>query len=284
MPHAAPTSTAPTSIAPTKPAACLPLPPAAAKSRGNPNRGLAPAQPARGLDPLGARTRCLCHSPAIHGKFRCRMHGGRGPGPRTPETLSRPRPEGGIRVRDARTIHGNHGAKARAFNRFRLTQLRISRVDISLDRYQAHLPPAPSANRPPQGAPTPGPIARFKPSRIDPLNRERAALPGSAVPFKPFRTDPLNRERPARSGSTVLFKPSRIDPLNRERAALPGSTVPFKPSRIDPLNRERAATSGSTVLFKPFRIDPLNREPTANPGSTAPPLPPAYPPCQNHAT
>jgi hypothetical protein len=100
MPHASPTSTAP-----TDPAALLPAPPAPAKSRGNPNLALAPAQPARGRGPRGART-----------------------------------------------IRGNYGANARADNRHRLTLLRMSRVDIALDRYQALLPPAPSPIRPPQGA------------------------------------------------------------------------------------------------------------------------------------
>jgi hypothetical protein len=71
---------------------------------------------------------------------------------------SRPCPPeagGRIRVRDARTIHSNYDAATTmptgAENRYRLTLSRISRVDIALDRFQAHLPPAPSANRPPQG-------------------------------------------------------------------------------------------------------------------------------------
>ncbi|HLB98997.1 MAG TPA: hypothetical protein VJK90_15095, partial [Acetobacteraceae bacterium] len=46
------------------------------------------------------------------------------------------------------------------------------------------------ANRPPQGAPTPGPTVPCKQFRTDPLNREPAAKPGPTVPFKPFRTDP----------------------------------------------------------------------------------------------
>jgi hypothetical protein len=49
------------------------------------------------------------------------------------------------------------------------------------------------ADRPPQGASTPGPTAPFKPFRTDPLNREPAAK-CATTPFKPFRTDPLNRE------------------------------------------------------------------------------------------
>ena len=40
-----------------------------------------------------------------------------------------------------RTIHGNHGAEPRALNRFRCTLLRIRRVDVALNRHQAHRPP-----------------------------------------------------------------------------------------------------------------------------------------------
>jgi hypothetical protein len=108
--------------------------------------------------------------------------------------LAAGRPGRRIRVSDARTIHGNDGANARAANRYRLTLMSISRVVIALDRCHAHLPPAFAAHRPPQGAPTPGPTPPFEPSRIDPLNREPKAKPSSSAPFKPFRIDPLNRE------------------------------------------------------------------------------------------
>jgi hypothetical protein len=97
-----------------------------------------------------------------------------------------------------------------------------------------------------QGAPRPNPVAPFKPSRIDLLNRELTAKPRPTAPFKPFRTDPLNREPTAKPGPTVPFKPSRIDPLNREPAAKP-ATAPKKPSRTDPLNREPTATTGATA-------------------------------------
>jgi hypothetical protein len=71
---------------------------AAPKPRGNPNLHLAPR--------CGARTRggCPCRAPAIHGRARCRMHGGRSTGPRTPEGLAR--------LRAAHTTHGNHAAPA----------------------------------------------------------------------------------------------------------------------------------------------------------------------------
>jgi hypothetical protein len=237
MPYAALTA-----AALANPEALLRPPPIATKPRGNPNLGVAPAQPARGLDPRGAHTRRRCprRSPAIHGKLRCCLHGGRRLGPHTPESLPRRRPGGRIRVRDICTVHGSYGANACA------------------------------DNRPPQGAPTPGPTARFKPSRIDPLNREPTTKPGSTVPFKPFRTDPLNREPTAKPDSTAPFKPFRIDPLNREPTAKPGSTVPFKPFRTEPLNRELTAKPTSTVPFRPFRIEPLNREPTAKTGAAAP--------------
>jgi hypothetical protein len=82
--------------------------------------------------------------------------------------------------------------------------------------------------------------------------------PVAATPFKPSRIDPLNRE------PTMDFKSPRIEPADPEPAA------PFKPSRIDPLNREPTAKPGSTVPFKPFRTDPLNREPTSKPDPAAP--------------
>ncbi len=40
---------------------------------------------------------------------------------------------------------------------------------------------APSANRPPQGAPAPGSTAPFKPFRIDPLNRGPDAVPAPGL-------------------------------------------------------------------------------------------------------
>jgi hypothetical protein len=169
-------------------------------------------------------------------------------------------------VCDVRTIHGTFGSNARTENRDRRTLLRIGWVGIALDRYQAHLPPAPSANRPSEGAPRPGPVAPFKPSGIDPMNREPTATPGSTAPFKPSRIDPMNREPAANLAPTAPFKPFRIDPMNREPTAKPTPTAAFKPFRIDPMNREPAAKPASTAPFKPFRIDPMNREPGAFPG------------------
>ena len=87
----------------------MPTPTIATKRRGNPNLGLAPR--------CGARTRagCPCRAPAIRGKLRCRMHGGRSTGPRTPEGLTR--------LRVARTIHGRYGAEVRAYDRHLLVSL-----------------------------------------------------------------------------------------------------------------------------------------------------------------
>jgi hypothetical protein len=187
MPYAALTA-----AAPVDPAALLGPLPATNKLRGNPDLALVPHR--------GARTRAggPRRSRASQGKLCCPAgqargqapHRGRSPGPLTPESLPQGRLGDCIRVREARTIHGSYGANARAENRRPLTLLRISRVNVSLDRYQAHLPPAPSANRPPQGAPTPGPTAPFKPFRVDPLNREPAAKLGSTASFKPSRIDP----------------------------------------------------------------------------------------------
>ena len=66
-------------------------------SRGNPNT--APR--------CGARTRQgrPCMAPAIKGKRRCRLHGGKSTGPRTPEGLER--------SRRARWKHGRYSQQAR---------------------------------------------------------------------------------------------------------------------------------------------------------------------------
>ena len=55
----------------------------------------------------GAQTRSgrACASPAIRGKPRCRMHGGRSTGPRTPEGLAR--------SRRARWVHGRFSEDTR---------------------------------------------------------------------------------------------------------------------------------------------------------------------------
>jgi hypothetical protein len=179
--------------------------PAANKLRRNPNVALDPCR--------GARAGCTCRSPAIHGRLRCSAgqargqapHGGRNAGPRTPETLPRrrpvgppaQRPRGRIRVRDARTVNGNDGANASADNRHRRTLLRIGLVDVALDRHQPRLPFALSANRPPQGAPTPGPTAPFKPSRIDPLNRDPGASPDPGLRRGRLLTSAVAGSRPA---------------------------------------------------------------------------------------
>jgi hypothetical protein len=104
-----------------------PPPGPVAKRRGNPNLSLAPR--------CGARTRsgCPCGAPAIRGKLRCRMHGGRSTGPRTAA--------GRARVAAARTIHGRYGAEARAHDRFILGFARYGRVFRAALRYSDHLPP-----------------------------------------------------------------------------------------------------------------------------------------------
>src|SRR5208282_6884943 len=110
-------------MSPLSPATTAPpAAPDAKKPRGNPNLHLVPR--------CGARTRggCPCRAPAIHGKLRCRMHGGRSTGPRTPKGLAD--------LRAARTIHGYDGVEARALDRYRLTFLRRARVSAGAQRYQ----------------------------------------------------------------------------------------------------------------------------------------------------
>jgi hypothetical protein len=60
------------------------------------------------------------------------MHGGRSTGPRTPEGM--------IRLRTARTIHGAYSAETRALNRRSLTALRRGRIDNAAIHHIDRLP------------------------------------------------------------------------------------------------------------------------------------------------
>jgi hypothetical protein len=94
------------------------------KPRGNPN--LAPR--------CGAKARttgCACRAPAM-GNGRCRMHGGRSTGPRTPEGLAR--------LAAARTTHGDHDAATRAIYRYRRTLMVRSRLLAVAYQVKAYLP------------------------------------------------------------------------------------------------------------------------------------------------
>jgi hypothetical protein len=115
-----------------------------------------------------------------------------------------------------------------------------------------------------QGAPRPNPVAPFKPSRIDLLNREPTAKPGPTVPFKPSRIDPLNRE-PAAKPATAPKKPSRTDPLNREPTATTGATAP----RVTRSNASGAAATAQAA----HAHDPASRPGQSGGGSKVRPAP-----------
>jgi hypothetical protein len=112
---------------PTASLSSQPVPAAGARPRGNPNLHLVPR--------CGSRTRsgCPCRAPAILGKARCRMHGGRSTGPRTPEGIER--------LRAARTIHGCYDAATRARDRHARASIRRSEVFLAVVSYYSRLPP-----------------------------------------------------------------------------------------------------------------------------------------------
>jgi len=104
-----------------------PAPPPTTKRRGNPNLHLAPR--------CGARTRsgCPCLAPAIQGKARCRMHGGRSTGPRTLEGLQR--------LRHARLAQGARSAEFRAQDFLIDGMCRYGRLRCAVMDCRAWLPP-----------------------------------------------------------------------------------------------------------------------------------------------
>ena len=156
---------------PAGPPPCLAAaPPRTGKRRGNPDLGLAPR--------CGARTRagCPCRAPAIRGRLRCRMHGGRSTGPRTSEGMAR--------LRAARTVHGAYSAETRARNRYDLTALRRGQVGNAAARCVERLPPDLASRlmrMPPELMPPPPPSGGLTPAQ------DRAVLRAEAAALAPWR-------------------------------------------------------------------------------------------------
>jgi hypothetical protein len=250
--------------------------PLTGKRGGNPDLGLAPR--------CGARTRFggPCPAPAIGGKLRRPAgqapgqvpggkayrgqapHGGRSTDPRTQEGLAR--------LRAARTIHGDCGAEARARNRFRLTVLRISRIDAAATSCQDHLPPAFAARLhqyPPELRNPPRPIGGITAAEDRDLRhavaearaaaraaREAASgrSAGRAEPHAPVR--PRRRPAPRRPGLEDAFAA-----LVAELHALVGA----------------AGARGTTTAAPPAAPPPGRSEPHA-PERRAGRVPPVVPP------
>ncbi len=240
MPHPSPAAiAAPPDPAPTK------------KPRGNPNLHLAPRCGAR------ARSSCPCRSPAIQGKLRCRMHGGRSTGPRTPKGLED--------LRAARTIHGNAGAEARALDRYRLTLLRRSRVNAAAMDYQAHLPPAFVARlygKAPELLPPPGPTGGIT-AAADRMRRR--AVAAALAPWKQAIATARAARGAARLARPCTSRPT--PPARRRRIKTPcTNSPPCRPRRHHPRQPPTGSTSNDLARRHHAKPPPD----TAPPGTAKP--------------
>jgi hypothetical protein len=200
------------------------------KHRGNPNLGLAPR--------CGARTRagCPCRAPAIRGKLRCRMHGGRSTGPRTAEGLAR--------LRAAHTIHGGYTAEARALNRKILTQLGRNRIALEAIRRRDRLLPELVArlnSLPPELMPPPWPTGGLTRAQDQTARQAEAA---NLAPWKRAIEAAQQATRRAvattrgvlASAATALTKPHAPEPhpaaptaSSNATAGAPSGTRPERP-------------------------------------------------------
>ncbi len=223
MPHRSPFTCTTTGSA-SLPKAQPPSPPPSAKRRGNPDLHLSPR--------CGARTRagCPCRAPAIHGKLRCRMHGGRSTGPRTEE--------GRARLAAAHTTHGGYDAAHRAFNRHHVSFLRRSPVRMFAVIHRDRLPPELAARMAPLA-----PELSFPPRPTRGISRaeDRALLLAETAALAPWKQamalsrEARRAERAARAASSATGAPAQARPLAPERAAIaatvasaaaPASAVP----------------------------------------------------------
>ena len=110
--------------APPDPGPPGPSPPRSGHPRGNPN--LAPRCRAK-----ARTTGCPCRAPAMP-NGRCRMHGGKSTGPRTPK--------GFADLAEARTKHGLYTATARATYCYRRKLATRTRTVVAVLRLRAYLP------------------------------------------------------------------------------------------------------------------------------------------------
>jgi hypothetical protein len=230
-------------------------------------RALEPAAPSRPNPNLlaarrcGARTRagCPCQAPAIRGKLRCRMHGGRSTGPRTPEGLAR--------LRAARMVHGNYSAAARAERRFvrtLTTRIRLLCAAVSVQRWLVPEMAARLASGPPELGPPPDPGCWEKPPYTgmagpDFPRQEAAAL----APWRAAIAAAREARREARDGDRGLG--AEIEP----EPPAPGTTdgAPARSAEIAP-----GALAPGTAGGAPARaaeIAPGARAPAAAAGAGA---------------
>jgi hypothetical protein len=197
-----------------------------------------------------------------------------------------------------RTIHGNHGAEPRALNRFRCTLLRIRRVDVALNRHQAHRRPTLAARRSgyppvlmpplrPRGGITAAEDRAMRDAVAASLARRRAALAEAGARHRVARaaTAAQSTQRAARApAADGQTRAAHTNASPRPPAPPPVPIAPYSgdshPERELAAHTaglraaasrppQRALTPDATAPFKPSRVDPLNREPTAKP-ATAP--------------
>ena len=153
----------------------------------------------------GARTRagCPCRAPAM-ANGRCRMHGGRSTGPRTPEGLAR--------LAAARTKHGAYNAASRAFHAGCRTLVVRSNLLIMLSRDPAF------GRRPRRPAPVP-------PAGVPPAAAAQAPQTGGKTPCNV--SSPRLRPRPASPA------PTASPPAAAASASTPAPRAPRSASGAD---------------------------------------------------
>ena len=78
----------------------------------------------RRCNAMSKRTRLQCGAPAVHGKSKCKTHGGFSTGPRTAEGLAR--------CAQAKTIHGHETREKRERSKVVMAQIRMYAAILGL--------------------------------------------------------------------------------------------------------------------------------------------------------
>jgi hypothetical protein len=86
----------------------------------------------RRCNAMSKRTRVQCGAPAVHGKAKCKVHGGFSTGPRTQEGLER--------CAQVKTVHGKDTRQDRKRERDTAAYIRYLAGLLGLSVYSARLP------------------------------------------------------------------------------------------------------------------------------------------------
>ena len=167
----------------------------------------------------GAKARAghTCRQPAMK-NGRCRLHGGKSTGARTPEGLAR-----------CRQVNLIHGARTAEMIELRAAAARSSRVLLALTRTTGHLLRAQRRSERATSCPaTDGAMARLAPAETEPQIGRTTPYPATPAPAAPWASTSAEPQSERTTPCPATFPPA--EPKSAGRLKSPGFARKCLPS------------------------------------------------------